>query len=76
MTNNFSCLLQRFYSDDRGAALVEYALLVGLISIAAITAMTAVGSQISSYFLDVFEKLGGDPSTLEQSALSVPQAKS
>ena len=76
MTNNFSCLLQRFYADDRAAALVEYALLVGLISIAAITAMTAVGSQISSYFLDVFERLGGNRDSLEQSALSVPQAKS
>ena len=39
--------------DDRGAAMVEYALLVALIAIVALVALNAIGDQISENFSDV-----------------------
>ena len=39
-----------FGEKQRGATLVEYALIVGLISIAAITAMVAIGGDVGSLF--------------------------
>lgn len=39
-----------FFKDEEGAAMVEYALLLGLIAIAAITAVTLLGHQVSSAF--------------------------
>ena len=39
--------------DDRGAAMVEYALLVALIAIVALVALNSIGDQISENFSDV-----------------------
>lgn len=36
-----------FFNDERGAALIEYSILIGLIAVAVITAVTAVGGWIS-----------------------------
>jgi pilus assembly protein Flp/PilA len=48
----------RFGSDERGASLVEYALLVALIAVVCILAITFVGSRASDKFSTVGSKLG------------------
>ena len=40
----------RFADSDRGASLVEYALLVALIAVVCIVAVTAVGTEASASF--------------------------
>ena len=42
----------RFVRDQRGATMLEYGLLVGLVAIAAIIAVTAMGGALSSMFTD------------------------
>ncbi|MGI9353232.1 MAG: Flp family type IVb pilin [Rhizobiaceae bacterium] len=64
MTKSFPPLIMRFLSDQRGAAMVEYALLLGLISIGAITFLTLIGAQITEFLGNVYEALGGDPDSL------------
>ena len=59
MTKSFPPLLMRFLSDQRGAALVEYALLLGLISISAIAVLSLIGAQITAFLGDVYTNLGG-----------------
>jgi len=39
--------------DERGAAMVEYALLLALIAIVAIAALTALGGTVSDNFDDI-----------------------
>ena len=47
----------RFGRDDRGAALVEYALLVALIAVVCIAAITILGNSTSNKFSQVGSKL-------------------
>jgi pilus assembly protein Flp/PilA len=49
----------RFVRDDRGATMLEYGLLVGLIAIVAVTAMTALGTNMTGLFDDATTKLPG-----------------
>lgn len=44
---------QTIISQDRGATAVEYALLVGLIAVAIIGAVTALGGQLNTLFTSV-----------------------
>jgi pilus assembly protein Flp/PilA len=44
---------QTLVSQDRGATAVEYALLVGLIAVAIIGAVTALGGQLNTLFTQV-----------------------
>jgi pilus assembly protein Flp/PilA len=46
-----------FLKDESGATAIEYGLLAALISIAAITAMTAVGTNLSTAFSTVASAL-------------------
>ncbi|HEV7888570.1 MAG TPA: Flp family type IVb pilin [Acidimicrobiales bacterium] len=48
----------RFARDERGASLVEYALLVALIAVVCILAITFVGSRANSKFSEVGSRLG------------------
>jgi pilus assembly protein Flp/PilA len=43
--------------DDEGATLVEYGLVVSLIAVAAIVAITAVGSQVKDTFNSIATKI-------------------
>jgi Flp pilus assembly pilin Flp len=43
-------LLKRLLYEDSGEDLIEYGLLVGVITIGAITAITALGPRVASYF--------------------------
>lgn len=44
--------------DDRGASLVEYALLVALIAVVCIAAVTALGGTTSGKFSEVTSMIG------------------
>jgi Flp pilus assembly pilin Flp len=61
MTTQFrilaSYLQARFNTDERGAALVEYALLVALIAVAAIVALGVLSDGINSKFEEVNSEL-------------------
>jgi pilus assembly protein Flp/PilA len=46
MKNNFLLFLR----DERGATAIEYGLIAGLISVVVITAVTTVGTKISTDF--------------------------
>ena len=50
-------LLRRLIWEEQGQDLIEYALLAAFIALAAIVAMTAVGTSISSLFTAVGSKL-------------------
>lgn len=43
-------LIDRLCRDQRGAALVEYGILLGLIAVLCIAAVTTIGTQLSSWF--------------------------
>jgi pilus assembly protein Flp/PilA len=43
-------LINLLRRDEKGAALVEYGLLVGLIAVVCVVAITAVGTNISTLF--------------------------
>ena len=45
--------------DERGASLVEYALLVALIAIVCIAAVTALGESASGKFSEIDSGIGG-----------------
>ncbi len=47
----------RLGGDERGAALVEYALLLALIAVVCILALTTLGSAASSKFASIAAKL-------------------
>ena len=56
----FALLQDRFEGrKERGATAVEYGLLVGLIAIAIIVAVTALGGQLNTLFNNVRIALGG-----------------
>ena len=50
-------VVSRFVRDQRGATMLEYGLLVGLVAIAAIIAVTALGNALESLFNDASNKL-------------------
>jgi pilus assembly protein Flp/PilA len=44
---------KRFWRDDQGQDLVEYALAAGLVAVAAVAAMPALGSTVSNVFVKI-----------------------
>ena len=53
-----SWLRARFGDTERGASLVEYALLVALIAVVCIAAITLLGSNADSKFSEVGSEIG------------------
>ena len=49
----FSYILTRFTDEDRGASMVEYALLVLLIAIVALVAVEIAGTELSDTYSDI-----------------------
>ena len=49
MTN----LIQRFWNDEEGATAIEYGLIAGLIAVALIAAVTALGTDLTKIFTDI-----------------------
>jgi len=50
-------LINRFRRDEKGAALVEYGLLVGLIAVICIAAVTTLGHEVSNAFSTIASDL-------------------
>jgi pilus assembly protein Flp/PilA len=61
MTTQFHILASyiqaRLNTDERGAALVEYALLVALIAVVCIAALKALGGSVNTKFVEVSNAL-------------------
>ena len=51
--------LRARFEDERGASLVEYALLVALIAVVCIAAVTLLGKNASTKFSSVGTSIGG-----------------
>jgi pilus assembly protein Flp/PilA len=49
--------LIRFFKDEDGATMVEYALMVALIAIICIVAVTAIGTNVNLVFQSIASKL-------------------
>ncbi len=43
-------LLKRLYRDEEGQAMAEYALILGLVAVAVISALTIFGTKLSGFF--------------------------
>lgn len=56
-------LVKKFLREESGATMVEYAILVALISIAAIVIIAAVGVQVNDAFENVKNCLDGTECT-------------
>ncbi len=52
-------LLTRLQRDEEGQGLAEYALIIVLVAIAVVTALTALGTQITGTFDGIVSELGG-----------------
>jgi pilus assembly protein Flp/PilA len=50
-------MLKNFLRNESGATAIEYGLIASLIAVAAITAMTTVGTNLSGTFTNVSSKL-------------------
>jgi pilus assembly protein Flp/PilA len=50
-------LFNRFVREEAGQDLIEYALLAGFISLAAVAAITAVGTELSGLYNNVKTKV-------------------
>ena len=49
--------IKKLLKDESGATAIEYGLIAALVSVAAITALTAMGSSLDSMFSTVSNKL-------------------
>jgi len=56
-------IVRKFMSDESGATMVEYAVLVALISVAAIAIIFVVGGQVKEAFEDVRDCLNAPTAT-------------
>ena len=52
-------LIKRFQSDEEGAALIEYGMLVGLIAVVCVVAIQLPGTQINTVFTNLTNVLAG-----------------
>ncbi|GEN45082.1 Flp family type IVb pilin [Alkalibacillus haloalkaliphilus] len=62
MLEKFKALLV----EEEGQGMVEYGLIIGLVSVVAIVTLTLVGSELQALFGDIFGELGGDESELPE----------
>lgn len=51
--------MKHFFKDTKGATAIEYGLIAALIAVAAISAMSALGSKLSNTFNNVSDNLVG-----------------
>ena len=54
---NLISRLRTFVRDDEGQDLLEYALLVALITLVAVAAVTAAGVKVDAVFTDIVAKI-------------------
>jgi pilus assembly protein Flp/PilA len=46
-------LIRKYFADESGATAIEYGLIAALVSVAAIVALTALGTELSDIFDEV-----------------------
>ena len=51
--------IKQFVEDESGATAIEYGLIAALVSVAAITALSAMGDSLSAMFTAVSSELDG-----------------
>ena len=51
-------IISRFVRDESGATAIEYGLIAALIAVVIITALTAVGTQLSAKFSTIATSVG------------------
>ncbi len=51
-------MLKRFFADESGQGMVEYALILALIAVVVIVAVTAIGKSAKTKFNDISANLG------------------
>jgi pilus assembly protein Flp/PilA len=56
---NFTRLASGLLRDESGQGLIEYALIAGLIGLAAVVAMTTLGNNIKNMFSSISSNLAG-----------------
>jgi pilus assembly protein Flp/PilA len=56
---DMSNVIRNFIEEDSGADLIEYALLAGLIALAAVATLTTVGTNISGLYTKISTKIAG-----------------
>ena len=56
---NFTRLTSGLLRDESGQGLIEYALIAGLIGLAAVVAMTTLGNNIKNMFSNISSTLSG-----------------
>lgn len=54
-------MVRRFFTEETGQGMTEYALILALVSIVAIGALILMGEQISVKFNEIVSGLGGTP---------------
>ncbi len=52
-------MIAKFLRDESGATAIEYGLIAALVSVAAITALSAMGDSLSAMFTAVSSELDG-----------------
>ncbi|HRH20852.1 MAG TPA: Flp family type IVb pilin [Brevundimonas sp.] len=57
-----SKFIKQFLNDESGATAIEYGLIAALISVAIITAVTLLGTNLSNTFDSIAQTLGGTAS--------------
>ncbi len=50
--------INKFLKDEQGATAIEYGLIAALIAVAAITAMSSLGDELSTTFSTVSSQMG------------------
>lgn len=61
MRKSSLALLKRFARDERGASMIEYGVLVGLITAAIVGILAAVGTDITARFQTLLTNLTANP---------------
>ncbi|MEQ1550239.1 Flp family type IVb pilin [Sphingorhabdus sp.] len=52
-------MIKKLFKNEKGATAIEYGLIAALIAVAAITAMSSLGDNLSNTFNDVNNELDG-----------------
>ncbi|MDX8463438.1 Flp family type IVb pilin [Mesorhizobium humile] len=59
--NKLMTMTRQFRDDENGAAMVEYSILIGIIAVAAITAIVGIGAYVTHQFATLCTTLKAHP---------------